>query len=119
MRRILEGRADRDHDLFSFGWLLAGGGDATRRASARAGRRMRTEGRIGPSSSPGARGSPTPLTHQRQHQQAPGSPASKIQGLDGYISLMAYPFEPAMLSSPGAGPEGWRHDGFSQVATGV
>src|SRR4051794_7799390 len=32
---------------------------------------------------------------------------------------MAYPFEPAMLSSPGAGPEGWRHDGFSQVATGV
>src|SRR4051812_31616713 len=31
----------------------------------------------------------------------------------------AYPFEPAMLSSPGAGPEGWRHDGFSQVATGV
>src|SRR3954454_22232511 len=32
---------------------------------------------------------------------------------------MAYPFEPTMLSSPGAGPEGWRHDGFSQVATGV
>src|SRR4051794_37880593 len=32
---------------------------------------------------------------------------------------MAYPFEPAMLSSPGAGPEGWRHDGFSQVAAGV
>src|SRR3954451_10663164 len=31
----------------------------------------------------------------------------------------AYPFEPAMLSSPGAGTEGWRHDGFSQVATGV
>src|SRR3954453_22005935 len=33
--------------------------------------------------------------------------------------LMAYPFEPAMLSSPGAGPEGWRHDGSSQVAAGV
>src|SRR3954467_5632742 len=32
---------------------------------------------------------------------------------------MAYPFEPIMLSSPGAGPEGWRHDGFSQVAAGV
>src|SRR3954447_25487225 len=32
---------------------------------------------------------------------------------------MAYPFEPTMLSSPGAGPEGWRHDGFSQVAAGV
>src|SRR3954451_6131620 len=32
---------------------------------------------------------------------------------------MAYPFEPAMLSSPGAGPEGWRRDGFSQVAAGV
>src|SRR3954454_15200430 len=32
---------------------------------------------------------------------------------------MAYPFEPDMLSSPGAGPEGWRHDGFSQVAAGV
>src|SRR6476660_8045884 len=32
---------------------------------------------------------------------------------------MAYPFEPAMLSSPGAGSEGWRHDGFSQVAAGV
>src|SRR4051794_26132444 len=32
---------------------------------------------------------------------------------------MAYPFEPAMLSSPGAGPEGWRHDGFSQVAAGL
>src|SRR5947209_17137388 len=32
---------------------------------------------------------------------------------------MAYPFEPTMLSSPGAGSEGWRHDGFSQVATGV
>src|SRR3954467_8583066 len=31
----------------------------------------------------------------------------------------AYPFEPAMLFGPGAGPEGWRHDGFSQVATGV
>src|SRR3954468_12858207 len=24
-----------------------------------------------------------------------------------------------MLSSPGAGPEGWRHDGFSQVAAGL
>src|SRR3982750_3133318 len=32
---------------------------------------------------------------------------------------MAYPFEPTMLSSPGTGPEGWRHDGFSQVAAGV
>src|SRR4051795_4368630 len=32
---------------------------------------------------------------------------------------MAYPFGPTMLSSPGAGPEGWRHDGFSQVAAGV
>src|SRR5947209_12857631 len=32
---------------------------------------------------------------------------------------MAYPFEPAMLSGPGAGPEGWRHDGFPQVAAGV
>src|SRR4051812_50221196 len=32
---------------------------------------------------------------------------------------MAYPFEPDMLFGPGAGPEGWRHDGFSQVATGV
>src|SRR3954454_15740766 len=32
---------------------------------------------------------------------------------------MAYPFEPDMLSSPGAGPKGWRHDGFSRVATGV
>src|SRR5256885_10892923 len=32
---------------------------------------------------------------------------------------MAYPFEPTMLSSPGAGSEGWRHDGFSQVAAGV
>src|SRR4051812_27250795 len=31
---------------------------------------------------------------------------------------MAYPFEPTMLSSPGAGSEGWRHDGFSQVAAG-
>src|SRR4051795_3087840 len=32
---------------------------------------------------------------------------------------MAYPFGPTMLSSPGAGPEGWRRDGFSQVAAGV
>src|SRR3954452_2633122 len=32
---------------------------------------------------------------------------------------MAYPFEPIMLSSAGAGSEGWRHDGFSQVAAGV
>src|SRR4051795_8899377 len=32
---------------------------------------------------------------------------------------MAYPFELTMLSSPGAGPEGWRHDGSSQVAAGV
>src|SRR3954454_6483540 len=32
---------------------------------------------------------------------------------------MAYPLEPDMLFAPGAGPEGWRHDGFSQVATGV
>src|SRR5690242_18534141 len=32
---------------------------------------------------------------------------------------MAYPFEPIMLSSPGAGSEGWRHDGSSQVAAGV
>src|SRR4051794_24679809 len=32
---------------------------------------------------------------------------------------MAYPFEPGMLFGPGAGPDGWRHDGFSQVATGV
>src|SRR5438128_12266814 len=32
---------------------------------------------------------------------------------------MSYPFEPSMLSSPGAGSEGWRHDGFSQVAAGV
>src|ERR687884_1294644 len=32
---------------------------------------------------------------------------------------MAYPFEPAMLSGPGAGSEGWRHDGFPQVAAGV
>src|SRR3954466_12282742 len=32
---------------------------------------------------------------------------------------MAYPFEPDMLFGPGAGPEGWRHDGFSQVAAGV
>src|SRR4051812_49827095 len=32
---------------------------------------------------------------------------------------MAYPFESAMLSSPGAGSEGWRHDGSSQVAAGV
>src|SRR4051794_24744937 len=32
---------------------------------------------------------------------------------------MAYPFEPIMLSSPGAGSEGWRRDGFSQVAAGV
>src|SRR3982750_96045 len=32
---------------------------------------------------------------------------------------MAHPFEPDMLFGPGAGPEGWRHDGFSQVATGV
>src|SRR4051794_15176255 len=37
----------------------------------------------------------------------------------GRSARTAYPFEPAMLSSPGAGPEGWRHDGFSQVATGV
>src|SRR3954454_4710664 len=32
---------------------------------------------------------------------------------------MVYPFGPTMLSSPGAGPEGWRHDGFSQVAADV
>src|SRR3954451_5132761 len=32
---------------------------------------------------------------------------------------MAYPFEPGMLFGPGAGPDGWRHDGFSQVATGL
>src|SRR3954465_4999960 len=32
---------------------------------------------------------------------------------------MAYPFEPTMLFGPGAGSEGWRHDGFSQVAAGV
>src|ERR671927_1386083 len=32
---------------------------------------------------------------------------------------MAYPLVPAMLSSPGAGSEGWRHDGFSRVAAGV
>src|SRR3954466_123112 len=32
---------------------------------------------------------------------------------------MAYPFEPTMLSGPGAGSEGWRRDGFSQVAAGV
>src|SRR3954462_13482150 len=32
---------------------------------------------------------------------------------------MAYPFERTTLSSPGAGSEGWRHDGFSQVAAGV
>src|SRR5436305_7097899 len=32
---------------------------------------------------------------------------------------MAYPFEPDMLFGPGAGSEGWRHDGFSQVAAGV
>src|SRR4051812_15981152 len=32
---------------------------------------------------------------------------------------MAHPFDPTMLSSPGAGSEGWRHDGFSQVAAGV
>src|SRR3954454_5338484 len=42
--------------------LPAGGDDAPRRASARAGRRRRTEGRIRPPSTPGARGSPTPLT---------------------------------------------------------
>src|SRR3954463_15446711 len=35
------------------------------------------------------------------------------------ITRMAYPFGPTMLSSPGAGSEGWRHDGFSQVAAGV
>src|SRR3954470_13297775 len=35
------------------------------------------------------------------------------------ISWMAYPFEAVMLSGPGAGPEGWRHDGSSQVAAGV
>src|SRR4051794_41224145 len=35
------------------------------------------------------------------------------------MEAMAYPFEPDMLFGPGAGPEGWRHDGFSQVATGV
>src|SRR3954454_238848 len=35
------------------------------------------------------------------------------------INGMAYPFEPDMLFGPGAGPEGWRHDGFSQVAAGV
>src|SRR3954453_8233211 len=35
------------------------------------------------------------------------------------IARMAYPFEPTMLSSPGAGSEGWRHDGFSQVAPGL
>src|SRR3954462_15320996 len=35
------------------------------------------------------------------------------------IARMAYPFEPTMLFSPGAGSEGWRHDGFSQVAAGV
>src|SRR5689334_25174248 len=32
---------------------------------------------------------------------------------------MAYPFEPAMLSSPGAGSEGWRHDGFPYIVAGV
>src|ERR687884_1346973 len=32
---------------------------------------------------------------------------------------MAYSFEPIMLSSPGGGSEGWRHDGFSQAAAGV
>src|SRR3954452_4214917 len=32
---------------------------------------------------------------------------------------MAYPFEPTMLSSPGAGPEGWRHDGFPYIVAGV
>src|SRR3954471_1066474 len=32
---------------------------------------------------------------------------------------MAYPFGPTMLSSPGAGPEGWRRDGFSHLAAGV
>src|SRR5437588_11943638 len=35
------------------------------------------------------------------------------------ITPTAYPFEPAMLSGPGAGSEGWRHDGFSQVAAGL
>src|SRR3954454_22777268 len=47
--------------------LPAGGDAAAGRAPARAGRRGRTEGRIRPPSSPGARGSPTPLTdHGRQ-----------------------------------------------------
>src|SRR4051794_41833027 len=32
---------------------------------------------------------------------------------------MADPFEPTIPSSPGAGPEGWRRDGFPQVAAGV
>src|SRR3954453_22115192 len=32
---------------------------------------------------------------------------------------MTYPFGPTMLSGPGAGPEGWRRDGFPQVAAGV
>src|SRR4051812_50152344 len=32
---------------------------------------------------------------------------------------MAYPFEPDMLFGPGAGSEGWRHDGFSQIAAGL
>src|SRR3954468_9562560 len=36
-----------------------------------------------------------------------------------YFARMTYPFEPAVLSSPGAGSEGWRRDGFSQVAAGV
>src|SRR3954471_12684390 len=32
---------------------------------------------------------------------------------------MAYPFEPVMLFGPGAGSEGWRHDGFPYIVAGV
>src|SRR3954454_13830640 len=39
--------------------------------------------------------------------------------LSQHVPWMAYPFEPDMLFGPGAGPEGWRHDGLSQVAAGV
>src|SRR3954452_14034454 len=61
-----------------------------------------------------------PRAARGQPPAAPGA-AAEPTGLagSGRICPMAYLFEPIMLSSPGAGSEGWRHDVFSQVATGV
>src|SRR3954452_529741 len=57
------------------------------------------------------------ITSGRSGQAALGSAGARLLVRRAaprlHFRQPAYPLEPAMLASPGAGPEGWRHDGFS------